>query len=235
LSLEVIRHCRGHEDALNAFSSASTSVISISKLLLHRVYWKHKLILVESIIYDWTFVTNSHSRDIMLKYSRIGRSGSLIFLYLGCASVIFLFSSFVFANLNLPWTSEVETYNKTSERRLLLAAYCIFGKYTSFTYDLIEILQALQIFVNCISQCGNDGFFFDVTMHVCGQFEVLRMDFAEMTDKYFSRDKFVLLLKRHYRLIYLAHHLHKAFNLVIFSQLFMSVILLCVEGKFYFG
>ncbi|XP_067210045.1 odorant receptor 22c-like [Linepithema humile] len=230
LSLEVIRHCRGHEDALDAFLSASSSVISISKLLLHRINWKHKLILVESIIYDWTFVTNSHSRDIMLKYSRIGRFGSVIFLYLGCASVVFLFSSFIFANLDLSWISEVENYNKTSEKRLLLAAYCVFGNYTSFTYGLIEVLQALQILVNCISQCGNDGFFFDLTMHVCGQFEVLRMDFAEMSDEYFSRDKFVILIKRHHRLIYLAHHLHKAFNLVIFSQLLMSVMLLCIEG-----
>nr|XP_012222765.1 PREDICTED: uncharacterized protein LOC105672427 [Linepithema humile] len=158
------------------------------------------------------------------------RFGSVIFLYLGCASVVFLFSSFIFANLDLSWISEVENYNKTSEKRLLLAAYCVFGNYTSFTYGLIEVLQALQILVNCISQCGNDGFFFDLTMHVCGQFEVLRMDFAEMSDEYFSRDKFVILIKRHHRLIYLAHHLHKAFNLVIFSQLLMSVMLLCIEG-----
>lgn len=234
LSLEVIRHCRGHEDALDAFLSVSSSVISISKLLLHRINWKHKFILVESIIHDWTFVTNSYSRDIMVKYSRIGRFGSLIFFCLCSTSITFLFSSFIFANLGLSWTSNVGTYNKTSERKLLLAAYCVFENYSSFTYGLFAVLQTLQILVNYISQCGNDGFFFDLTMHVCGQFEVLRMDFAEMNNEYFSRDKFVILLRRHHRLIYLAHHLHKAFNLVILSQLFMSIMLLCIEGKFYF-
>lgn len=228
--MEAIRHCQGHEDALDAFVSASSSVSSISKLLLHRVNWKHKLILVESIISDWTYTTNSHLRDIMLKYSRIGRFGSLIFLGLGCSSVVYLLSPFIFANLHLFWISEVESYNNTSKRRLILPAYCVFRKYTSFFYGLIEVLQTLQILVNCISQCGNDGFFFDLTMHVCGQFEVLRMNFVEINNEYFSRDKFVILLKRHYRLIYLAHHLHKAFNLVILSQILTSVMLLCVEG-----
>lgn len=234
LSQEVIRHCHGHKDTLDAFLSASTSIISISKLFLHRVTWRYKLILVESIICDWTFVKNSYSRDIMLKYARIGRLVSLLFLYLGCASCVFLFSSLIFSNFDLPWTAEKRIYNQTSERRLLLAAYCVLGSYTSLDYGFIGIciLQTLQILVNCISQCGNDGFFFDLTMHVCGQFEVLRVDFAEMDcDEFFCRNKFNCLLKRHCRLIYLAHHLEKAFSLVILSQLLMSVILLCVEGK----
>ncbi|XP_011878794.1 PREDICTED: odorant receptor 22c-like [Vollenhovia emeryi] len=231
LSLEVIYHCRGHEDALDAFLSASTSITSISKLLLHRVNWRHKLILVESVINDWTVVNNCYSREIMLKYARISRLVSLVFLYFGCASCVFLFSPFILANFNLLWTTEEQIYNKTSEWKLLLAAYCVFGSYTSFAYGLIEVLQALQILVNCISQCGNDGFFFNLTMHVCGQFEVLRMDFSQIDSKeLLSRNRLGILLKRHHRLIYLAHHLQKAFSLVILSQLLMSVILLCVEG-----
>lgn len=160
LSLEVIRHCHGYEDAFDAFLWASSSVISMSKLLLHHVNWRNKLILVQAIIHDWTFIENPHSRNIMLKYARTGRFGSLIFLYLDCASCVFLFSPFIFVNLNLSWISlERQTYNKTSERRLLLAAYCVFKTYTSFAYGFIEVLQALQILVNCILQCGNDGFF----------------------------------------------------------------------------
>ncbi|XP_072759613.1 odorant receptor 10a-like [Anoplolepis gracilipes] len=232
LSLEVIRHCNGYEDALDAFISASTSVISMSKLLLHRVNWRDKLILVQAIIHDWTLVQHPHSRDIMLKYARTGRLGSLIFFYLGCASCLFLFSSLIFANLDLPWISlEKQTYNKTSERRLLLPAYCVFETYTFFAYGLVEVLQTLQILVNCISQCGNDGFFFDLTMHVCGQFEILRLDFAEISsEQSLSHKKLGILLKRHHRLIDLANHLEKAYSLVIFSQLLMSVTLLCVEG-----
>jgi len=200
------------------------------------VNWRHKLILVESLINDWTFVENSYSRDIMLKYARIGRLGAWIFFSFGCASCVFLFSPLIFFNFHLLWSSEDQIYNKTSERRLLLAAYCVFGNYTSIAYGFIEVLQIFQILVNCISHCGNDGFFFDLTMHVCGQFEILRVEFSEIDSKeLLNRNRLGILLKKHHRLIYLAHHLEKAFSLVILSQLLMSVILLCVEGIFYFN
>lgn len=235
LSLEVIRHCHGYEDAFDAFLSASSSVISMLKLLLHRVNWRDKLILVEAIVHDWTYVKNPRSRDIMLRYARKGRLGSSIFCYLGCASCVFLFSLFILANLDLPRVPlEQQNYNKTSERRLLLSAYCVFETYTFLAYGFVEVLQTLQILVNCISQCGNDGFFFDLTMHVCGQFEVLRTDFVEISSKSLSRNKLGFLLKRHHRLIDLADHLQKAYSLVILSQLLMSVMLLCIEGNFYF-
>lgn len=235
LSLEVIRHCQGYEDAFDAFLLAFSSVISMLKLLLHRVNWRDKLILVQAIVHDWTYVENPHSRDIMLKYAHTSRLGSSIFFYLGCASCVFLFSPFILANLDLPWISLEQTYNKTSKKRLLLPAYCVFETYTSLAYGFVEVLQTLQILVNCISQCGNDGFFFILTMHVCGQFEVLRMDFVKISNKQsLSRCKLGILLKKHHRLIDLAHHLQKAYSLVILSQLLMSVMLLCVEGNFYF-
>jgi len=233
LSLEVIRHCRSDEETLEAFLTVSSSITSISKLLLHHINWRHKLILVESLINDWTFVENS-SRDIMLKYARIGRLGSRIFCCFGCASCGFLLSP-LFVNFDLLWASEDRIYNKTSERRLLLATYCVFGNYTSVAYGFVKALQTLQILVMCISHCGNDGFFFDLTMHVCGQFEILRVEFSEIDNKeLFNHNRLNILLKRHHYLIYLAHHLQNAFSLVILSQILMSVILLCIEGTFYF-
>ncbi|KAL6445460.1 hypothetical protein ACFW04_000799 [Cataglyphis niger] len=167
LPFEEIRHCHGYEDAFDAFLSASSSVISMSKLLLHCVNWRNKLILVQGIIHDWTFIENPHSRNIMLKYAHTSRFGFLIFFYLVCASCVVLFSPFIF------------TYNKMSERKLFLAAYCVFETYTSFTYGFVEVLQT-----------------------------------------------------RHHRLINLAHHLQKAYNLVILSQLLMSVIIIIIIEVF---
>ncbi|KYN19770.1 Putative odorant receptor 22c [Trachymyrmex cornetzi] len=230
---EMIRHCNGHEDAMDAFLLSSSSIISLVKLLLHRVYWRQKSILVESVIHDWTYVKNSRFRDIMLKYARIGRLGSSIFFCLGCASVVSFVSSVVLANINLPWTSEKHIYNETNEKKLMLAAYCTFGKYYTsfFTYCAVEVLQFVQILVNGISQCGNDGFFFDLTMHMCGQFAILRMNFNTLgCDEFSCCSKLDILLKRHYRLVYLSHYLERAFTLVILAQILMSVVVLCVEG-----
>ncbi|XP_077266956.1 odorant receptor 47a-like [Temnothorax americanus] len=230
LSLEMIRHCNGYEDAMDAFLTGSSSITSVVKLLLHRVYWRQKFILVKSVIHDWTYVENSHSRAIMIKYARIGKLGSSIFFYFGCASFIFLVSTSVFANIDL--SSEKQIFNETYQRKLIFSTYCVFGKYTSsFAYCAIEALQFVQIVVSAISHCGNDGFFFDLTMHMCGQFAILQKNFTELSCKKFSyRTKLATLLKRHYQLMYLSHYLERTFTLVILAQLFMSVLVLCVEG-----
>ncbi|XP_011878795.1 PREDICTED: odorant receptor 10a-like isoform X1 [Vollenhovia emeryi] len=232
MSLELILHCKGPEDAMDAFLLCSSSLVSMVKLLLHRVYWRQKFILVESIIHDWTSVKNSYSRDIMLKYARIGKLGSLIFFYFGCASVMSRIPAIVFSNINLPWNSEKQYFNDTYERKLILAAYCVFGKYTSsITYGAIEVLQFVQVVVNGISQCGNDGFFFHLTMHMCGQFAILRVNFTKLgCEEFPCRTKFDILLKRHYHLIYLSHYLERAFTLVILAQILMSVLVLCIAG-----
>jgi len=229
--LEMIRRCNGHEDAMDAFPLGLSSIISMIKLLLHRIYWRQKAILVESVIHDWTYVKNSDSRNIMLKYARVGRLGSSIFFYFCCASVV---STIILAHINFPWTSEKQIFNETYERKLMLAAYCVFGKYTSsFSNYAIKALQFVQVVVNAISQCGNDAFFFDLTMHMCGQFAILRMNFNALScDEFSYRSKLGILLKKHYHLICLSHYLENAFTLVILAQVFMSVLVLCVEGNY---
>ncbi|XP_071625905.1 uncharacterized protein [Temnothorax longispinosus] len=231
MSLEMIRHCNGHEDAMEAFVQGLASITTLVKLLLHRVYWRQKFILVKSVIHDWTNVKNSHSRNIMIKYAHIGKLGSSIFFCFGCASIIFLVSSSVFANIDL--SSKKQIFNETYQRKLILSTYCVFGKYTSsFANSAIGALQFVQVVVNVISQCGNDGFFFDLTMHMCGQFAILQMNFTELGCKeFFYRTKLNMLLKKHYHLIYLSHYLERAFTLVILTQLLMSVLVLCGEGR----
>ena len=104
-----------------------------------------------------------------------------------------------------------------------------------FAFCAIEALQFVQILVNCISQCGNDGFFFDLTMHMCGQFAILRMNFNALgCDKFSYHNKLDVLLKRHYHLVHLSYYMERAFTLVILAQVLMSVLVLCVESCYYF-
>lgn len=100
LSLEVIQHCNGYEDAMDAFITDSSSVNSMEKLLFYRVNWRCKLILMESIIDDWVVLRYTQSRDIMLKYSHKSRLGFSI-SYLVCASVVSFASNFVLEYINL--------------------------------------------------------------------------------------------------------------------------------------
>jgi len=220
---------------MDAFPSCLSSINSVIKLLLHRVYWRQKYILVESIIHDWTYVKNPHSRDIMLKYARIGRLGSLIFFYFGCFAFVSCVSTVLLVHINFR-TFEKQIFNETYEKKLILAAYCVFGKNTSFfAYCAIEALQFIQVLVTAISQCGNDGFFFDLTMHLCGQFAILQMNFSALScNKFSDRSKLDILLKRHYHLICLSHYLERTFTLVILAQVLTSIFVICVEGSYCF-
>ncbi|XP_012222836.1 odorant receptor 22c-like [Linepithema humile] len=232
LSLEAYRQCLGTEDMMEAFLMDLSSVVSLSKLLVVRLTWRHTYALVTSLIDDWSISRDTQQREIMMKYTNVGRMVSLTILYLGYASgVSFLFMALPFDSL-IPWLniSKVND-NDTALSTYFLATYCVFGTLPTIAHSCILLLQVAQIFVNATSHCGNDGFFFGLTMHLCGQFEVLEMDFANIeVEKRACKQRLRMLIGRHCRLIRLADSLEYAFNMAIFAQLLMSVLLLCLEG-----
>lgn len=222
---------------MEAFLMDLSSVVSLSKLLVVRMTWKHTYILVTSLIDDWSISWDARRREVMMRYTNVGKIVSLTILYLGYASgVSFIFMAVPFDSL-IPWLNASEASdNATTLPTYFLATYCVFGSLSGIAHSCILLLQVAQIFVNATSHCGNDGFFFGLTMHLCGQFEVLQMDFAdiEMEERVCKR-KMRMLIGRHCHLIKLADSLEYAFNMAIFAQTLMSVLLLCVEGIYLFS
>lgn len=112
-----------------------------------------------------------------------------------------------------------------------LATYCVFGPLPLMRQACVLALQAAHIFVNAVAHCGNDGFFFSLTMHLCGQFEVLKMCLAEIEiGQSAHRERIGMLVKQHCRLVVLANNLEQSFNMIMLVQLLMSALLLCMEG-----
>jgi len=208
-----------------------SSVVSLSKLLVIRLTWRHTYVLVTSIIDDWSMFQNTQQREIMMKYTHVARVVSLTILYLGYASGIsFLFMAVPFDSL-LPWLNISKTNDNGTATTYFLATYCVFGSLPMITYSCVLLLQVAQIFVNATSHCGNDGFFFGLAMYLCGQFEILQMDFAGIeVEERICKKKIRMLIGRHCYLIRLADSFEYAFNMAIFAQVSMSVLLLCVEG-----
>ncbi|XP_011645681.1 odorant receptor 22c-like [Pogonomyrmex barbatus] len=218
---------------MEAFLMDLSSVVSLSKLLVIRFTWRHTYVLVTSLIDDWSISRDSRQREIMMRYTHVGRIVSLTILYLGYASgVSFLFMAVPFDRL-IPWLNMTKTMNDndTMVSTYFLATYCVFGSLPMTVHICVLLLQVAQIFVNATSHCGNDGFFFGLAMHLCGQFEVLQMDFARIeVEERACKRKIRMLINRHSHLISLADSFEYAFNMAIFAQLLMSVLLLCVEG-----
>lgn len=209
-----------------------SSVVSLSKLLVIRVTWRHTYFLVTSVISDWSVSRDTRQREVMMRYTQVGRIVSLTILYLGYASgASFLIMAIPFDSF-IPWLNVSKASdNETVATTYFLATYCVFGSLPTIAYSCVLLLQVVQIFVNATSHCGNDSFFFGLAMHLCGQFEILRMDFAGVeAEKRTCKKKIRMLIGRHCHLIRLADSFEYAFNMAIFAQVSMSVLLLCVEG-----
>jgi len=220
---------------MEAFLFDLSSVVSLSKLIVVRLTWRHTYVLVTSLIDDWSISSDIRQREIMMKYTNVGRVVSLTMLYLCYASGLsFLFMALPLDSL-IPWLDVSEANDNDTVPTYFLATCCVFGSLSTIAYSCILLLQAAQIFVNATSHCGNDGFFFGLVMHLCGQFEVLEIDFADIeVEKRACKQRIRMLIGRHCRLIKLADSLEYAFNMAIFAQLLMSVLLLCVEGTSHF-
>ncbi|XP_076375599.1 uncharacterized protein LOC117228201 [Megalopta genalis] len=236
LSTEVYRHCLDVDDTMDAFVMDLSSMISLSKMFILRFNWKHTYALVNSVGEDWSSVEDSDHRNIMAKYQEKGRVVSMLLLYMGYASGVSIIVKSLplhelpFQMFQIPPNS-TSTVDRTLKTKYFLSTYCAFGLQPWSLRTWMLVFQAVTVFVNVVGHCGNDGYFFSLTMHLCGQFEVLRVKLAEIEiEKSGYSRKIGLLVQRHCRLMILAGDLEQSFNVVILVQLLMSLLLLCVEG-----
>lgn len=100
---------------------------------------------------------------------------------------------------------------------------------------LINLWQYRQVLATCTVNTGSDAFFIAVTSHLCGQLEILKIKFCTIgqeKDPAESRTKLNSLIERHIHLLELAAGLEDAYNIIVFTQLLVSVTLITVFGGY---
>jgi len=74
--------------------------------------------------------------------------------------------------------------------------------------------------------------FLNIILHVCGQIEILKMDFIDVdVSSPMICDLFNILIERHIYLIKMARKLIETTSFVLLIQFLISSILLCIMGK----
>jgi len=95
-------------------------------------------------------------------------------------------------------------------------------------------MQILQAFILFMAECASDSFFFAITMHLCGQLELLRIRFVELverkTERNYYRSALGSWIREHYKLIILARNIEDTFNLNILIRLSIITIVTAVSG-----
>lgn len=76
--------------------------------------------------------------------------------------------------------------------------------------------------------------FLNITLHLCGQVEVLKAKFINFdVRKPKVYERFIALVKRHGYLIRLAGQLSDTISFALLIQLFIISIQLCIMGEYY--
>lgn len=210
-------------DPIDTYVVTSSAMLGIVKLTLLQIQRSALSTSLYSAIQDWCSVKDTRSREIMIQYARTARIISLFLCYCG-----FIALTFYILRL-LPFVKAT-----TDERTFILPMSCLFESVSNLQYVLIVFYQVIQLFITYAGNCCTEGMFVGVTMHLCGQLELLMIDFQQIhhcKDKRKGGSIIEEFVVRHRKLLQLTENIEDSYNIIILTQIFTSAILICITGK----
>ncbi|XP_014487392.1 PREDICTED: odorant receptor 85b-like [Dinoponera quadriceps] len=115
-----------------------------------------------------------------------------------------------------------------------LSTTCLFAGVSYRTYKALIVIQAIQYIIIALAECTSDGFFFCITMHLCGQLELLRNRFAEIrketNNEVHQENSLRPLIIRHQQLITLARNIENSFNMNILIRFILISVVIAMSG-----
>ncbi|XP_070167622.1 odorant receptor 13a-like isoform X2 [Polyergus mexicanus] len=98
-------------------------------------------------------------------------------------------------------------------------------------YKLTCLVETVIMILATTANLGNDALFLNITLHVCGQINILRIRFInfDVTSPRIN-DRFNTLIQRHRYLITLTRELADLISFILLMELFIISILLCIVG-----
>ncbi|XP_011702822.1 PREDICTED: uncharacterized protein LOC105458908 isoform X2 [Wasmannia auropunctata] len=234
LLIEPLKNCGDTKDALEVFLIIETGFHSWINVVFARIHMKKIAVNVTSAIDDWSSSSpEKQSYRIMTGYARIGRVIAVSQLMIGFIAAVVYFSSIFIANQKQVIIVGNETVTLWN---FVIPSTCLFEGISYSTYKALFLMQILQAFILYVAECANDSFFFAITMHLCGQLELLRIRFVELLGgKIDERNHYRSILgfwiRRHYKLIILARNIEDTFNLNILIRLVVTTVVIAVSVK----
>lgn len=169
LVLEIYLACEHSlEDPIDTYVVTTSAILVIVKLSLLRIQRSTLSINLYCAVQDWHNVKDLRSREIMIHYARVARTISLSLFYSG-------FFAFMLYMLHL-----MPFVNHNEERIFYLPTSCLFESVSNIQYVLITFYQVIQLFITYAGNCCTEGIFVGITLHLCGQLELLANNFQQI-------------------------------------------------------
>ncbi|XP_070167582.1 uncharacterized protein [Polyergus mexicanus] len=224
--IEPFKSCGVSRDGLEILRLIESCMHAWMNIVFPRIHMRKLAVNVNSAINDWlSSFTKEELRMIMMEYARTGRLVTLTQLIAGSMGGILWFASVFLSNKD-----KIATVDNNTTWNFVLPSTCTYKGVSYSTYKALFVMQIIQGFLVLISECACDSFFFSITMHLCGQLELLRIQFIKTCrkrdDKKHRKNIFEPLIKRHCQLIKLTRNIEDAFNInILLRLLIISVVI----------
>ncbi|XP_071556202.1 odorant receptor 10-like [Temnothorax nylanderi] len=211
---------------LDNFEIIICDILGLLKVLSFRIYAKNLIRNFSSAVDDYLTIDTEEKRTIMRRHAYMGR--------IVCYSILFMayFASTTFMLVPMiADDTEVKvnvSINDVSELPLAITFWGEMHISTSL-FVLISTLQYTVMILICTSNVGNDSLFVAITLHVCGQLELLKIGFSNYSMKK-ENDKFSILTARHRYLIEHAELLVDILSFVLLVQMLFSCLVISLMG-----
>ncbi|XP_076376766.1 odorant receptor 10-like [Megalopta genalis] len=220
------------EKNLDAVLLITCSMLAISKVACFRFRPTGLIANFVSAVRDHQDLREEKKRAIVKHYALMGRITSASILSCSYASALL----FMLVPLFTGTEDATEILNHTAykcEHSLPFPSECTLEllRMPENVHGLIYLGEFLMLVLLACGNMGSDILFFGIAFHLCGQVEVLKLDFSRFleygTD---SGKRFNALVMRHRHLLTLAEHLNNTIGYILVLQLFSSCMLICISG-----
>ncbi|KAF7997271.1 hypothetical protein HCN44_005548 [Aphidius gifuensis] len=223
-------NCGTAEELIDSLTMMTTSSLSILKILLSWCQRNLYKIILNSLIKDWYYSHNNESREIMLKYAKIGRVILIVQFFGAYGSLIPLIARY-------PSTNQIiNEYNNDSifVRNIPYGPRCwISMTMPLYIYVGYYLILCIHITIMATAYIGVGIFMFTIAMHVCGQLDILYSTIKMIdADENYQQQHFYLknFIKRHNHLLENLNKFETICSVIFFCEILSNIFIICLSG-----
>lgn len=237
VTLEISYGCCTSEERIDFIEFQKLGTIAALKVLSLRFHRKYLAKILCTVSDDMSLIKEAKYKKIMMKYVR---RGNFVF-YVQSISTATIISLEILSSLALSSNENINiTINNISTNKIIInrgfpvQTKCLFMNVSTSSYLIISFTQSLQLITTAFGNVGIDIFFFNLSMLVSGQLEILYEEIAQFEEKFDVKEmktNIIKLVEKHKLLWSEARCLDKTFNLMILLQLLVNITGICSYGN----
>ncbi|XP_076376761.1 odorant receptor 47a-like isoform X2 [Megalopta genalis] len=219
------------EKNMDAVVLMTCCFLAVWKVIWFRIRSKGLVANFLSALKDYDELNDQRKKVIVRRHARMGRAA--------CGTVMFCsyFGSTLFTTVPMlagEDKGDVDNLNVTREYSLNypLPSECTVNMLNlpASLYPAIYIGEYILLLVTSTGNFGSDSLFYGIIFHLCGQAEVLKLEFSQCFEVDEKKARFHTLIARHQQLLKLSKDLNDTISPIMIVQLFSSCLLICTSG-----